>query len=343
MLHIPCGCATLTARNDWPHEGLAHQEHCILAQATNAKIPGKTIEQSMNKHPHQDDFYELSSIIAKSYDSFSPNYKKIASFILDNPEEIAMSSTREIASILGINASTLVRFAQDLSFSGFLELKHLLQNRVRQTGSGYLERAQNLQWQSDQGGVVDLLSRIRETNQENLHVSMEQNSPDLLAQTGKMIMQARRLYICGYRLCYPVAYAMYYTCRMAREDVVLSNGVGGTVADGIRGIGPRDALVSISMEPYTRNTVATAQYAEKCGARVVALTDGKLSPLARHASVLLAFGGATPLVPGSIVAAIALVEALTAVMVATGGKTALNALHRSERQLAEFSAYIENT
>jgi DNA-binding MurR/RpiR family transcriptional regulator len=45
-------------------------------------------------------------------------------------------------------------------------------------------------------------------------------------------------------------------------------------------IGPADVLLAISVKPYTRQTVQAARYAKKRGARVIAVTDSEVSPLA---------------------------------------------------------------
>ena len=284
---------------------------------------------------------ELSSKISTSYNEMSPNFRKIASFLLEHPDEVAMSSTREIAGQLEMDPSNLVRFAQGFSFSGFPEMKGLFQKRIRKSKTGYLERAQQLQWHGEHDEIAKLLFEVHAANSANLLEVLEQNNPDLLAEAGALIMGAKKVYICGFRSCFPAAFALHYICRMVRGEVYLSDGLGGTFADDMRGIGEGDVFVTIGMEPYSNNTVAAVRYAEKCGARILALTDSPLSPLAAHAHLLLTFGRKGPPVLGSVVPVIALVEALTTVMIAKGGEKALSVLSDSEKQLTEFAAYVD--
>ena len=54
-------------------------------------------------------------------------------------------------------------------------------------------------------------------------------------------------------------------------------------------VGPGDVLFGISFPRYSKRTLSAMKYARDCGARVIALTDSQLSPLARVADhVLLA-------------------------------------------------------
>lgn len=271
----------------------------------------------------------------------SPNFRKIASFLLEHPDEVAMSSTRDIAGQLDMDPSNLVRFAQGFSFSGFPEMKGLFQKQIRKSKTGYLERAQQLQWHGEHEEIAKLISELHAANNANLIEVLEQNNPELLAEVGALIMSAKNVYICGFRSCFPAAFALHYICRMVRGEVFLSEGLGGTFADDMRGIGEGDVFVTIGMEPYSNNTVAAVRYAEKCGARILALTDSPLSPLAAHAHHVLIFGRKGPPVLGSVVPVIALVEALTTVMIAKGGEKALSVLNDSEKQLTDFAAYVD--
>ena len=51
-------------------------------------------------------------------DSFSPQLKKAAGFILDNPNEVGVSSIREISEAAEVTPNTLVRLAKSVGFEG---------------------------------------------------------------------------------------------------------------------------------------------------------------------------------------------------------------------------------
>jgi DNA-binding MurR/RpiR family transcriptional regulator len=282
---------------------------------------------------------ELSDRISATYGNMSPNFRKIAAFILDNPDEIALSSMRKNAKQIGINPSNFVRFARYLSFDGYPQLRQLFQYDLKEKKYGYFERAQSLQKHHKAERISSIISELQQANNENLNSTFSENSITSLKNTARTLLDARHIYIFGMRICFPAAFALHYTCKMMREHVYLSEGLGGTIADDMRGMGKDDAFVAIGMDPYSNETVNATRYAVKSGATVIALTDSTLSPLAIKSDIIQTFSHKGPLVPGTILPLMALIEAITIVMIAKSGTKALDAIKISEQQLKEFHAY----
>jgi DNA-binding MurR/RpiR family transcriptional regulator len=69
---------------------------------------------------------------------------------------------------------------------------------------------------------------------------------------------------------------------LGREVILLVPGTG-EMWDQVRDLGSEDALVGFSFPRYTRLTVEVMEYAKERSARVLAVTDGDLSPLKRSA------------------------------------------------------------
>lgn len=64
----------------------------------------------------------------------------------------------------------------------------------------------------------------------------------------------------------------------------------GVIRDDIERLGKKDALVAISLAPYTRATIELAARASQRGAAVLAVTDSAVSPVAQVASNVLLCG-----------------------------------------------------
>lgn len=47
------------------------------------------------------------------------NQRKIADYILDNPEKIVTLSSQQLAEIMGVSQSAIVKFSQKIGFKGF--------------------------------------------------------------------------------------------------------------------------------------------------------------------------------------------------------------------------------
>lgn len=70
----------------------------------------------------------LESVIQTNYPTMTKKEKKIADYLLNNPEEAKNKSISAIAEICGVAESTVFLFAKKIGLSGFKELTVLLSN-----------------------------------------------------------------------------------------------------------------------------------------------------------------------------------------------------------------------
>jgi DNA-binding MurR/RpiR family transcriptional regulator len=176
-------------------------------------------------------------------------------------------------------------------------------------------------------------------DRENISLSLEAIGTNELADAARALASARRIYLIGQRSLFPAAFYVHYACSMFRENLVLLDGNGGTFADGLRGINEHDAVLVYSFDPYSRGTIAAAEYAAGRGAAVIAVTDSLVSPLAAITRHLLLVATDTPAMFRSIVPAMTVSQVLVAQILAQGGQEALSRVTEREQQLERFGAY----
>ncbi len=287
---------------------------------------------------------ELRHRIADRAAGQSRVFRLIAGYLLEHAPEAAMASMREIAHRLAVDPSNLVRFAKSFGFSGYNELRQLLQAELRASTKPetFLARATRLQQGSGRRAqaTTRLLVEIQAAHEANMATLIRRNRPEVLAECGQMLARARSIHVCGMRSCFSAAFAFAYAARMVRAQVRLMDGLAGTFADSLREIGERDILLVIGMAPYSTASVKAVAFARERGARIITVTDTVLSPLAQGASVILEFTRDGPQIPGTVAPAVALVEMLAAAMIARGGRRFLETLRASEEQLGRFGAYV---
>lgn len=61
--------------------------------------------------------------IKSQYSNFNPTEKKIADYILNNPQELIYSTISQIGDKLKLADSTIFRFCKKIDFKGFHDLK----------------------------------------------------------------------------------------------------------------------------------------------------------------------------------------------------------------------------
>ena len=74
---------------------------------------------------------KIIQLIRDRHSGLNDTNKKIADFILQNPEMATFSSLVEISKNVGVSDATLVRFARELGYNGFKELREDLLDYIR--------------------------------------------------------------------------------------------------------------------------------------------------------------------------------------------------------------------
>lgn len=285
------------------------------------------------------EFAAVKKRLEEAFPGLSPQLRQAARYVLDRPDDVAFNSMRQLAARAGVHPSTLVRLAQALDYAGFVEFREPFRDRLRGGPGGYVDRARHLQARGRENAAAALIDDMLAADLANLEHTFRDVGVDGLRRAARALAEARRVYVVGLRSCYPIAFFFHYAWRMFEGKTVLLDGRGGTFADDLRGLGPRDAMLAVSFLPYTREVVQAVTYAGDRGATIVALTDSAVSPLAVRADEPLVVSAASPSFFHSILPGLAVVQALVALILARGGDDALAALAESERQLDSFAAY----
>ena len=100
-----------------------------------------------------------------------------------------------------------------------------------------------------------------------------------------------------------------------------------------------DVLFAVSIAPYTRATIETARYAHAQGVPIVAVTDSEVSPLAALAAETIFVATDCPSFFHTMAPAFVTAEILGALVAGRSGTKALEALRRTEEQLAAFNVH----
>ncbi|WP_257829811.1 MurR/RpiR family transcriptional regulator [Burkholderia glumae] len=280
-------------------------------------------------------FDELASLIRAQFSELSPQFQAGAAFLLDHPDEVAVSSMRKLAQRAQVQPASLVRLAQQFGFPGWNELRDLFVARVRARPAPMTQRARSL---VKPGAKAALSHDLLAAQQQNLADAAARNQR-ALAEAARLIRKAPHVHVAGFRSCYPVAFGFVYAYRLFRPSVSLLAGVAGSLEMELRAIGQASVTVIVSFAPYSTEATRVANIARERGSRIVAITDSAASPVALAADATLIFGHDSPSFLPSLVAAHALAEALVAQLLALEGGGAVAALERSEAELHARGAY----
>ncbi|HEX4333533.1 MAG TPA: MurR/RpiR family transcriptional regulator [Usitatibacter sp.] len=274
----------------------------------------------------------LVVLLRDAYPSLSPELAKAARFLADRPGEIAVSSMRALAARAGAKPPTLVRLAKSLGFAGWPALRAVFLAELG--GAAYASRAQALQ----KRGGLDLAAGVFEAQRRDIDKT-EAQSAQVLPRVAALLHKARTVHVAGFRASYAIAFGFAYLYRLFRSSVTLVAAEGGTLEAQLRAIGPRDALVVVSFAPYSREARLAVECAKRVRAKVVAITDSALAPIALEADETVLFSVTSPSFFPSIVGGVSVAESLLGLIVAREGKGVVRRIESAERQLFESGTY----
>ena len=238
-----------------------------------------------------DDYEGLIRLIHDRYDGMSPTYRRIATFLTQNPNDVAVLSVNAAALRCGVHASSFVRFAQALGYAGFRDLQALFQRRLATAAPGFEARVKALQTdlrarpdRSDLGFLSDLVVR----DIASLQTLLDDVEECAFAAAADLLHAADTVWLIGQLRSAPVAELLRYTLTMIGKRAVLLDPGGGLATHMAGGIGPGDVLLAVSFRFYATEVVNIAEDVARRDVPVIAITDSTLSPLARTARHLFA-------------------------------------------------------
>jgi DNA-binding MurR/RpiR family transcriptional regulator len=239
------------------------------------------------------DYGEFVATLMAQKPSLSRRLQQVAQYLLNNPEDAAIFTIVEIARRAGVPPSAITRFAKELGFEGFASLQGMFKQRLLGPRMSYADRLRAVNREVAPAtpnapgnphqvaetfiqAAFDALLRLRE---DVAGAALEPFIDALQAAKAVHIAAARGAFGVG-------SYTYYGLSRIGKRAFLLDN-LGAMRAEQLAAMDADDALLVITFDDYTPETVDLARKAHAAGRTVLAITDNELSPVAPLASHVL--------------------------------------------------------
>ncbi|MEN9383722.1 MAG: hypothetical protein RI959_726 [Pseudomonadota bacterium] len=234
---------------------------------------------------------QLIKRISAEYDGLSKQLKVIAHYVEQHRDHIGLDGIQEVATQCGVQPSAVVRFAKHFGFSGFSEMQALFREgltRQLAPSRNYKSRIRDI-IDSGSGSLSSVeiaheflsgsLAGMQEL-QNSLHGPSFKKAVEMLSATDC-------IWVVASRRSFPVAVYLDYALQHTDKRVCLVSSMGSMHLGQMRSVRSGDVMIAISFAPYAEETMACVAAAQERGAGLIALTDSRMSPLARNAQATL--------------------------------------------------------
>lgn len=249
---------------------------------------------------------DLMKLIQHKFTRLSKGQKLIAEFILNNYDKAAFMTAAKLGDSVGVSESTVVRFAIELGFTGYPKLQKALQELIKNK----LTTVQRLELSNDYVSCGYALKGVLKSDMENIRVTLEKINYNAFETVVEDIFQAKRIYIIGLRSSTALAEFLGFYLNVILQNVKnVSYGISDIFEQMIN-VGEGDLVIGIGFPRYAARTIDALEFAQNRGARVVAITDSLLSPLAAKADASLIAQSNMASFVDSLVAPLSVINAL---------------------------------
>jgi len=221
------------------------------------------------------------------YNQFSRTEKKVADFILKNPQNVPFMSITDLADSCGVGDTTVFRLCRTLDLKGYQEFKMKLSLSLNNS-----EQERTEQYSGNIGLKDDfptVAQKVLNTNIAALNETYSLLNYQDMDRAINLLHDAQRIYFFGVGASLLTAMkAMNKFLRIESKVFCYEDFHMQLMAASM--LGPTDTAVIFSYSGATKDTIEIAQHARAGKAKVICITRFVKSPLTAFADLILLSG-----------------------------------------------------
>ncbi|MGM4914639.1 MurR/RpiR family transcriptional regulator [Rhizobium sp. 768_B6_N1_8] len=195
-----------------------------------------------------------------------PAEKRLGEFVCDFPGELASYSAQELAALAHVSKATVTRFIQRLGYENYEEARRHARAE-KQTGSR-LFLASSADPTSSQSVTAHIAQGI--ANLEATFLSISDAQIETVAAT---MMQARKVWVLGFRSSHPFASYLQWQLTQVIEDIVAIPGAGQTLGEHLVSLREDDVVIFFAMRRRIAQIDLILAQIRKSKAKLLYITD----------------------------------------------------------------------
>lgn len=279
--------------------------------------------------------------LTNEWEALTPEAQKAARYVLENPNDVGVSTVREIAEAANVKPNTFVRMARQVGFEGYEDFRAPFRDAIRQGTVSFPDRArwlQDIRKSGDLGGLYADMAEAAIRNLEDTFAGIDSEGMKLAADA---IWASRQVFTLGVGVNNANARNFTYLASTGMTQFHAIPRPGSTAVDDLAWADSRDVLIAMSMRPYRSEVIAALEVAREQGMTIIGLSDSPASPIIRAADHGFVVAVDTPQFFPSSVSAIALLETLLSFVIAVASEEIVARVEKFHQRRHKLGIYLE--
>lgn len=282
--------------------------------------------------------------LATELSDLTPEARKAATYVLENPREVGVSTVREIAEAANVKPNTVVRMARQVGFEGYDDFREPFRDAIRRGAADFPDRARWLQDMRKSGDLGGLYANMVQGALRNIEETFAGITSDQLQAAAEAIWSSRNVYTLGVGVNNSNARNFTYLASTGMVQFHAIPRSGSTAIDDLAWADKRDVMIAITSRPYRSEVVEAVRIARDQGITVIGVSDSPASPIIRGSQHGFVVCVDTPQFFPSSVSIIALLETLLSFVISVASDEVVarvDTFHKRRHQLGLYAEGAE--
>ncbi|KIC41791.1 silent information regulator protein Sir2 [Ruegeria sp. ANG-S4] len=277
--------------------------------------------------------------LAEELSDLTPEARKAATYVLENPRDVGVSTVREIAEAANVKPNTIVRMARQVGFEGYDDFRIPFREAIRRGQADFPDRARWLQDIRKSGNMGGLYADMVQDALRNVEETFANISSEQLKAAAEDIWNSRNVFVLGVGVNNSNARNFVYLASTGMVQFHAIPRPGSNPIDDLAWADKRDVLIAMTCKPYRNEVVEAVQVAREQGLTVVGLSDSPASPVLRNAQHGFVISADTPQFFPSSVSTIALLETLLSFVIAVASNEIVERVETFHKRRHQLGLY----
>lgn len=279
---------------------------------------------------------DILARLSKESGGFSKGQKRIANYVLENYDKAAFMTAGKLGKTVGVSESTVVRFASELGYDGYPGMRKAIQEMIRSR----LTSVQRIEVARETMDEENILGSVLTADMEKLQTTLDECDEASFNEAVETILNANHIYIVGMRSSTCLANFLGFYLNLLQENVhIIQDTAVSEVYEQIIRIKEGDVFIGITYPRYSSRTAKAMNYAKRCGAKCIGITDGENSPFFGVADTLICAKSDMVSFLDSLVAPLSLINALIVSVGVRSKENISDTFKRLETIWADYDVY----